>query len=480
MANKIRFWQSEELKSYGLVDVTPRHIKGSDIVAVKCRACDEVHEIRLSILMSKMITYKTTWRCSKCGRLEKSRRGKQLVGANNPFYGKKHSKQTQEKMKVSSRRRWDNTSKEDRLAIGEAMRRCAYDKYGGNPMSDPQVRQKYLEQVRLYWESPLAKENIEKRKETCLKRYGATTYVHSDEYIQENKRFTAKAEVEIINFLGVEARKRRLDGVELDIYIPSVDLAIEYNGAYWHSEIFRDRAYHLRKTEYCEANGINLIQIFDHEWKNRRRQIESFLMAKVGRLPKIGARSCKVVELKDSVAQEFAENHHIQGGSRGSVLCLGLEYRGELVSIGIFGRHHRQLNKVVLKRFVSKSGLLVIGALSKISKHASNRLKSDIITWADRRITSGSSYLKAGWVAEEVLPPDYFYIKNGRYHCSKQSRRKSVVGTPNGMTEHEHAMQDGLLRVYDCGKIRFVYKYSHADEGQFQGPAEVLGDGVDL
>jgi hypothetical protein len=28
------------------------------------------------------------------------------------------------------------------------------------------------------------------------------------------------------------------------------------------------------------------------------------------------------------------------------------------------------------------------------------------------------------------------------------------------MTERQHALQDGLLRIYDCGKIRFIYRYT--------------------
>ena len=40
---------------------------------------------------------------------------------------------------------------------------------------------------------------------------------------------------------------------------------------------------------------------------------------------------------------------------------------------------------------------------------------------------------------------------------SKQSRQKRAVGTPVEMTELEHATLDGLVRVWDCGKIRFSF-----------------------
>ena len=61
----------------------------------------------------------------------------------------------------------------------------------------------------------------------------------------------------------------------LDIYIPSLSLAIEYNGIYWHSE-HNDRIYkeyHLDKYLKCKENNIDLIHIFEFEsldkWKRR-------------------------------------------------------------------------------------------------------------------------------------------------------------------------------------------------------------------
>lgn len=463
MANKTRFWTKEELQEFNLIDTTPRLLRGKDTVEVKCRSCNATGKTKFSYLRSKMITHKLTWRCAKCLTLEKSERGKLLTGHKNPFYGKKHTQKTCQQMKVSSRKRWDNTPKTVRDQIGKTMRRCAYDKYGGNPMSDPIIRERFLAGVRSFFTD---EQKVllwhQRRMKTNIQRYGHPVYTQSEEYLKENERFKSKAESEIANLfngLGFETKKRRIDGVELDVYIPELNLAIEYNGSYWHSEIYRPKNYHLFKTEYCNSQGINLIHIFDHEWFSRRSQIENFLSSKTGTLTRIGARVCEVRQITNKEAQDFVEKYHIQGKSPGSILCLGLFHCDNLVSVAIFGKHHRQYNKVVLKRFVSKFGISVAGGLSRLSKAGSKILKTDIITWCDRRWTDGQTYLKAGWEPEEMLPPDYFYIKNGRFYCKKQSRRKAVVNTPKEMTEHEHALQDGLYRVYDCGKLRMVYRY---------------------
>ena len=46
---------------------------------------------------------------------------------------------------------------------------------------------------------------------------------------------------------------------ELDIYIPSINTAIEYDGGIWHSNLERDN----RKDNYCKKKGIRLFRIRD-------------------------------------------------------------------------------------------------------------------------------------------------------------------------------------------------------------------------
>ena len=54
--------------------------------------------------------------------------------------------------------------------------------------------------------------------------------------------------------------------LELDIYIPSLNKAIEYNGEYWHSDIIRDEI----KAIECEKLNIDLLIVKDYNWINNR------------------------------------------------------------------------------------------------------------------------------------------------------------------------------------------------------------------
>lgn len=58
-----------------------------------------------------------------------------------------------------------------------------------------------------------------------------------------------------------------INPLELDIYIPDLKLAIEVNGAYWHSLLVKHPLYHVEKFKKCIKNGVRMISIWE-DWKN--------------------------------------------------------------------------------------------------------------------------------------------------------------------------------------------------------------------
>lgn len=67
---------------------------------------------------------------------------------------------------------------------------------------------------------------------------------------------------------------------ELDIYIPDLKLAIEFNGNYWHSvEVLNKKDYHLMKSNLCEEKGIHLIHIWEYEYTENKSEIFNWLKA---------------------------------------------------------------------------------------------------------------------------------------------------------------------------------------------------------
>ena len=69
------------------------------------------------------------------------------------------------------------------------------------------------------------------------------------------------------------------NNLELDIWLPDLNKAIEYNGEHWHTEKnvkFRDN----QKQIQCKEKGINLLVVKEHEWlKNKNwTMINEFIL----------------------------------------------------------------------------------------------------------------------------------------------------------------------------------------------------------
>jgi hypothetical protein len=70
-----------------------------------------------------------------------------------------------------------------------------------------------------------------------------------------------------------------LSGQELDVYLPDLNLAFEFNGLYWHSDINKENNYHKNKTDLCEQHNVRLIHIFEDEWNNKTDIVKSFILS---------------------------------------------------------------------------------------------------------------------------------------------------------------------------------------------------------
>jgi hypothetical protein len=128
-----------------------------------------------------------------------------------------------------------------------------------------------------------------------------------------------------------------LEGKELDIYDKDKKMAIEYCGIYWHCEDSptpRPRKYHYNKYKVCRNRGIQLLTIFDDEWKNKQNIIKSVILSKLGIFNnRIYARKCITKQIEKNTFSDFCETYHIQGKNSLSLVCFGLFFNNELIGV---------------------------------------------------------------------------------------------------------------------------------------------------
>lgn len=288
-----------------------------------------------------------------------------------------------------------------------------------------------------------------------------STCIYNDDVLHCTR---SRGESEIEDFLislnvdFVKNARKVLDNSskEIDFWIPSLKIGIEYHGLYWHTKSSTTTPV-AKKQRLAEAANIELIQVFENEWRGRKEQVKSFLKSKLNKNPlKVGARVCELKEVPKDDAKKFFDTFHIQSACNSKVV-YGLYLNQDLVCAASFGLHHRNSKDLVLSRFVGKEGVTVAGGLSKICKHVA-RVHGSFLTWVDLRWSSGASWIKNGWTVEDRLRPDYFYLNTSTNKVvTKQSRKKSNVNTPHYMTEREHAKLDGLEQVFDAGKLRLRF-----------------------
>lgn len=257
---------------------------------------------------------------------------------------------------------------------------------------------------------------------------------------------------------------------EIDIFIPELNIAFEFNGLYWHSELFKDKLYHFNKSNMCDENGIRLIHIWEDDWIYKPEIIKSMISNKLNTInDKIWARNCDIRLLNNNdLVRVFLNENHIQGYV-GSKIKLGLFHNDELVSLMTFGRSRLIMNSIgdnnryELIRFCNKKNTVVVGAFSKLLEYFKNNNDFDeIITYADRSYSDGSVYSKNGFNYIGKTIPNYYYNVNGK-RVHRFSFRKDILikdGYDPNKTEAEIMIERGINKIFNSGNLKFIYKSS--------------------
>jgi len=281
----------------------------------------------------------------------------------------------------------------------------------------------------------------------------------------------SKYEKEILEFVNslnlktIDNDRFLIKPLELDIYIPSKNLAIEFNGLYYHSEKFKiNKNYHLNKTEICNKNNIRIIHIFEDEWIFKQEIVKSRLkqILSVNNSKRIHARKCIIKEISPKIKNKFLDLFHIQGCDRSNIK-IGAFYNDELVSVMTFS--HGNISKGSknidgiweLSRFCSNYDYHIPGIASKLFTYFKRNYEwKEIFSYADRRWSQGNVYFKLGFKLDSITKPNYWYVKGLNRIHRFNLRKKS--NDPQDIPEWILRSKEGYHRIWDCGHLKFVFK----------------------
>lgn len=294
-----------------------------------------------------------------------------------------------------------------------------------------------------------------------VNRYNLNDYI--------DNTYDSKYEIEIASLLkGAIVHDRSvLNGQEIDFYIPDKKLAIEFNGNYFHSELYKDKKYHQNKTLECAKLGIKLIHIFEYEWNDTstHSKLERLILNEINEPTVIMGRKCKVGIIDACKAREFCNKYHLQGYVN-SEINIGCFSDNKLIGVMTFGKPRFNSNyQYELYRLCWKDNIRVIGGIEKLFRYFIDNFDVEsIVTYCDISKFNGNSYTKLGFKAceNDLTPPNYVWanIYNNdiktRYQTQKHKLIKQGLGTEN-QTEVEIMHSLDYYRIYDSGNIKLYW-----------------------
>lgn len=258
------------------------------------------------------------------------------------------------------------------------------------------------------------------------------------------------------------------DNKEIDVYVENANFAIEYDGLYYHGLSIGHTStaarYHQWKVTECHKKGVDLIRVTEEEWRGKKELIKSMIRHRLGvSVNRLNARKLEVRNVSSKESRAFLEASHISGWA-GAKIHLGL-YDGEkLVQICSFSspRFSSDADWEII-RFATVQNTIVRGGFQKLLKWFRSNHRGSIMTYADRRISRGNVYEKAGFELIGLTDPGYVWT-DGNVTLSRYQTQKSKLSALLGkkfdpaMSEEKNMFNNGYKIYYNCGNLKYVLK----------------------
>ena len=184
----------------------------------------------------------------------------------------------------------------------------------------------------------------------------------------KNKKYYRYSKMQQFIFDTIDHKNKEMNvhnllngNLEIDIFIPDLNIGVEYNGLYYHKYNQEKFLREYKKFLISEQHGIKLCQIYECDNVDLWIYKISHL---VGKSKRIFARKCILKELSYNEIHDFTDANSLDNffkdnyGQNG----FGLFYFGELVSILTFTKN--EVNQICTKR-----GYCIVGGLSKMIKN---------------------------------------------------------------------------------------------------------------
>ena len=399
---------------------------------------------------------KLTWQNKSEEELEEhSKKLKIIWGVRE----KEYISQIYQKVSKSNKEKWKNKSEEKRLSYINSIRLSDITPEQYEILNNKDKFKNYLIEYKSIngdYPTPLilSKEFNFKNESgilLCIHQYNL------EDYISWGK---SSSEQEVYDYIksiydGEIIRNNRSiipNYKELDIYIPEKNLAIEFDGCYWHSKLWKDNHYHQNKSKTCLDKDIRLIHIYEDEWIYKQDIVKDIIKSALGLFEeKIYARKCEVRVVDKQIYKNMCQ-YHLQGYSPAQII-LGLYYQDQLIQLASFSKSRYDKNyEYEWIRGVQLPGYQIVGGTSKLFKYfIKNYQPKSIICYSDFNKFSGNSYKNCGFTLDKITTPDMWFNEiNGLKRINRQPSKHQLT---------KQLVESGdLLEMHGAGNMKWVWR----------------------
>ncbi len=269
----------------------------------------------------------------------------------------------------------------------------------------------------------------------------------------------SKKEIEMFYFVknlnqNVISRYKK-NRMEIDVFLPNLNIGFEFNGIWWHSEEFRKKDYHYKKYNYFKNNNVDLITIWEDSWDNKQDIVKSIIKRKLNIFENtINSSDCIIKNVNFYDKTEFLEKNHLYGTCISSI-NLGLYYNDKLISMMNFKR--KENNSYELTRFCSLLNTNIIDDASRLFKYFLEYYKpNNVLFFMDcDMIENFPKILNFKECGHTGI--NYWWAKRIRYHHNNLKNKLIEKGCDPKISKDELLIDNGYFKIYGSGVIKYEY-----------------------
>lgn len=228
-------------------------------------------------------------------------------------------------------------------------------------------------------------------------------------------------------------------GLELDLWYPEKNLAIEYNGDYWHSTKHpRNATLHLKKLAMCETKHIGIINIFERDWTSTKGKVKIkthldriFYPEKFKQPEGVIKPVCEYLKMPFERMYNFEKSYNSQHS-------IGLYKNKELIQCVSYNIEN---GKCIITRYTTKNDYLE--DYSRLLNFIKEKENLPIVIRYDKRYYNSSFMNKELFEPYREIEPELWCVLK-KVSYKKSETPKEILDNPN----HNE--------VYDCGYSEWI------------------------